>query len=171
VIELKDRSGWIFGEENAASWTAVHFEQRFKFQNPLRQNYGHMKALQEYLGVEMKKMHPLVVFRGQFEFKTPMPSGVRQHEYWSFLNEKKDVLFDDVEFERVVRLLTEADHASGLMAQWRHARAVRDRYDDDEKCPKCGGTLLVREAKKGRHAGKEFLGCSNYPECSYMRGK
>src|SRR5262245_49165760 len=41
VIELKDHSGWIFGDENDAYWTAVYFRKKFSFQNPLRQNYGH----------------------------------------------------------------------------------------------------------------------------------
>ena len=37
VIENKDRSGWIFGEESARNWTAVHFTTKYAFQNPLHQ--------------------------------------------------------------------------------------------------------------------------------------
>src|SRR5205807_616293 len=44
VIESKDRSGWIFGEESERNWTAVHFKNKYTFQNPLHQNYGRMKA-------------------------------------------------------------------------------------------------------------------------------
>ena len=29
-------------------------------------------------------------------------------------------------------------------------------------CPKCGGTLILRTAKKGPFAGNQFYGCSNY---------
>jgi DNA topoisomerase-1 len=34
----------------------------------------------------------------------------------------------------------------------------------DEKCPKCGGDLVI---KKGRYG--EFIACSNYPKCRYTR--
>ncbi|MEG1947342.1 MAG: NERD domain-containing protein [Lachnospiraceae bacterium] len=35
-------------------------------------------------------------------------------------------------------------------------------------CPKCNGELIVRTAKKGKYAGKQFYGCSNYPNCKYI---
>ncbi len=36
-------------------------------------------------------------------------------------------------------------------------------------CPKCGGNLVLRTAKKGANAGSQFYGCSNYPNCKYTR--
>lgn len=33
-----------------------------------------------------------------------------------------------------------------------------------ENCPECGAPLHIRTGKQG-----PFLGCSNYPECSYLR--
>lgn len=36
-------------------------------------------------------------------------------------------------------------------------------------CPKCGGTLILRIAKKGTNAGNQFYGCSNYPKCHYTK--
>jgi DNA topoisomerase I len=34
----------------------------------------------------------------------------------------------------------------------------------DEKCPECGSQLSIRLGRNGR-----FIGCNNYPECSYTR--
>jgi len=34
----------------------------------------------------------------------------------------------------------------------------------DEKCPECGNPLSIRLGRNGR-----FIGCTNYPECSYTR--
>ena len=34
------------------------------------------------------------------------------------------------------------------------------------KCPKCGAPMVKRIAKKGMNAGREFYGCSRYPECN-----
>ena len=36
---------------------------------------------------------------------------------------------------------------------------------DVPKCPQCGKQMVLRSAKKGKNAGGQFWGCSNYPEC------
>jgi restriction system protein len=51
VLETKNMSGWIFGSEKQAQWTQKLYKRTFKFQNPLRQNYKHLKALEATLGV------------------------------------------------------------------------------------------------------------------------
>jgi predicted RNA-binding Zn-ribbon protein involved in translation (DUF1610 family) len=33
-------------------------------------------------------------------------------------------------------------------------------------CPKCGAEMVLRTAKKGANVGKQFWGCSNFPNCS-----
>lgn len=41
------------------------------------------------------------------------------------------------------------------------AEALKGRdYEGEEKCPLCGGPLVIRYSKNGA-----FLGCKNYPEC------
>jgi len=45
--------------------------------------------------------------------------------------------------------------------------SVRERKEPqktDEKCPKCGAILLLREGRYGK-----FLGCSGFPKCKYTR--
>lgn len=34
-------------------------------------------------------------------------------------------------------------------------------------CPKCGGKLILRTAKKGMNAGNQFYGCSSFPKCRH----
>ncbi len=34
----------------------------------------------------------------------------------------------------------------------------------DQKCPKCGGDLVIKNGRYGR-----FIGCSNYPKCKYIK--
>jgi restriction system protein len=36
-------------------------------------------------------------------------------------------------------------------------------------CPQCGGELVLRTARKGAKAGKQFYGCSRFPSCRYVR--
>lgn len=35
------------------------------------------------------------------------------------------------------------------------------------KCPRCGGELVQRTAKKGKNVGNKFWGCKNFPNCDY----
>lgn len=41
--------------------------------------------------------------------------------------------------------------------------------NDDLICPKCGNKIVLRTAKKGSNVGKQFYGCSNYPNCRYIK--
>jgi hypothetical protein len=168
VVELKDRSGWIFADEGDAYWTAVHFSGKYLFQNPLRQNFGHVKALQELLGIGSRAIHSVVVFRGRFEFKTPVPEGVLFHRYAPWITEKRAVLLDQAQLDASLDLL-KAKAVRGWFASRRHAKSVRARYADDATCPKCGGDLLIRTARRGPAPGAQFLGCDNYPLCKYTR--
>ncbi|MCR5460869.1 MAG: NERD domain-containing protein [Acetatifactor sp.] len=36
-------------------------------------------------------------------------------------------------------------------------------------CPQCGAPLVLRTAKKGNNAGKQFYGCSTFPQCRYTK--
>ena len=41
--------------------------------------------------------------------------------------------------------------------------------DESEKiCPRCGGKLVLRIAKKGENTGKQFYGCERFPKCRYI---
>ena len=37
-------------------------------------------------------------------------------------------------------------------------------------CPKCGGKMVERVARRGKNAGNTFWGCSNFPLCRFTRG-
>jgi len=44
-----------------------------------------------------------------------------------------------------------------------------DNASEDLVCPKCGGNLVIRTAKRGANIGSKFYGCSNYPNCRYTK--
>jgi hypothetical protein len=77
VIETKDYNGWVFASATEAIWTHVHFRQKFKFQNPIFQNYRHVRAVQELLEfLPPAAVKSVVVFSGNAEFRTGTPKGV-----------------------------------------------------------------------------------------------
>ena len=49
AIEVKDYSGWLFGNEKQRYWTQVlnYGKEKYRFYNPIMQNAGHIKALRE----------------------------------------------------------------------------------------------------------------------------
>jgi hypothetical protein len=77
VIETKDHGGWIFGSADDRYWTQVFYGNKFRFQNPLMQNLGHIRVIQRLLEfLPSDAIHSLVVFTGKAKFKTPVPAGV-----------------------------------------------------------------------------------------------
>ena len=77
VIETKNYNGWIFANAKQNTWTQVMFRTKFKFQNPIHQNYGHVQAVQELLDfLPASAITSVVVFVGNAEFKTGIPAGV-----------------------------------------------------------------------------------------------
>jgi len=58
-------------------WTQVLYRRKFRFQNPIRQNHKHVRAIQELLEfLPADVVHPVVVVTGDAEFKTVIPDGV-----------------------------------------------------------------------------------------------
>ena len=42
-------------------------------------------------------------------------------------------------------------------------------HSDAPSCPRCGGNLVVRTARKGKNAGQRFWGCETFPKCRFVR--
>lgn len=48
-------------------------------------------------------------------------------------------------------------------------RADSQETPQEELCPRCGGKLILRTAKKGANAGNQFWGCENFPRCRFVK--
>ena len=64
VIETKNLAGWIFGDERSRQWTQTLYRKKYRFQNPLRQNYKHVKAVEKIAGLH---------FNDAFTFRHKVP--------------------------------------------------------------------------------------------------
>ena len=176
VIEAKNMNGWIFGNEKSAIWTQSLPGGKFKFQNPLRQNYRHTKCLSEFLGIEHNKFHSVVMFWGESSFKTPMPENVLDKGYSSYIKSKTTVMFSDDEVEQIETAIqtgklprtwaTRRMHVASLKVHHSKPDIPLDSIKSgDHICPECGSAMLRRTAKSGVNAGNDFWGCSRYPRC------
>ena len=46
---------------------------------------------------------------------------------------------------------------------------ARAQQEGAPECPECGKPMTRRKARSGKNAGKEFWGCTGYPECKGTR--
>ncbi len=75
--------------------------------------------------------------------------------------------------KQIIALETQFIQDGGYSEQLATARlAERNRKKQDQpsdsipSCPQCGKAMVLRTAKKGTRAGKQFWGCSGYPDCT-----
>jgi hypothetical protein len=174
VVEAKNYQGWIFGAEHQAEWTqCLPGGRKFRFQNPLRQNYRHIKSLAEFLGLSDHCFHSVVMFWGDSEFKTPMPANVLSRNYATYIKSKTDVHFSDSEVTRIVTTLQSGRMPTGLIKGLEtrrvHLDSLEDRHGSNTRCPKCGIELVERVAKHGARAGERFLACRAFPRCRFTK--
>lgn len=172
VIETKNMKGWIFGAADQATWTQVIYGKKTRFQNPMRQNFKHIKAIEELLRVDPKKVFGAVAFVGSAEPKTPMPFGVlwgsgALRDY--ILSWRREV-FTSAEVQRYTELLSSREYQASSDTRKAHVRNVRTATVRNSqiagKCPACGSRMVLRT---NRSSGADFLGCSRYPKCRGTR--
>ncbi|MCP1618869.1 topoisomerase-like DNA binding C4 zinc finger protein [Pseudomonas sp. SLBN-26] len=168
VLETKNMSGWIFGSEQQAQWTQKLYKHSYKFQNPLRQNYKHLKALEATLGIAPEHLHSVITFVGGSTFKTAMPANVTEGiGFIRYIKSFQQPVFSDAQVATLVRTLQTGRRAPTLATHREHVQNLQRRNDPtaERQCPKCGNALVIRTVKSGPKAGQRFWGCSGFPKC------
>jgi hypothetical protein len=176
VIETKNMEGWIFGGENQPKWTQSFRNSKFQFQNPLHQNYRHIKALEEITGLPNEYFHSVVCFVGETcELKTKLPSNVVNGGLFKYIKSKTDLIIPEYKVSRIVDCIKTGMIQKNILGfttsetKREHIESLSQRYSSVTNCPKCNSELVSRTVKSGSNAGKEFLGCSKFPTCRYIK--
>lgn len=184
VFESKNYTGWIFGDDKHKYWTVTLYAgkdwlgsrnvEKHKFYNPIWQNDSHIKHLRKLLGNTVP-MKSVIVFSDRCELKKVINNSeariIQTRNLKGYLanvrNSYPDVLSTEAVDSIYNQLLTYTD-VDGVKKQ-EHLAYLKEQKNNPNRCPRCGGNLVVRTAKKGANAGKRFYGCSNYPKCRYTR--
>jgi restriction system protein len=130
VVDTKNRNGWIYGKSNEAQWTEVFYKKKFRFQNPLRQNYLHTKSLAELLRINHNLIFSVIVFWGNCRFKTVMPDNVLNNTYTNYVKSKKLIFLHDQEVERICQELSIIKANTSFLDGWRHTQALKRRHQN-----------------------------------------
>lgn len=168
IVETKNLKGWIFGSEGNAKWTQSLYGKKYQFQNPLRQAYRQRKILSEFLEVDESIINTVVLFVGDCKFKTKMPPNVIRSGIGSYVKKHKLIVLSPDKVGEITSTLSRHIAGSGLTKN-DHIKSLRQRHNSSSICPKCGSTLVVRKARKGKNTGSTFIGCSGYPKCRYTK--
>ena len=172
VVETKNMKGWIFGEENQKQWTQKFPKTSFKFQNPLRQNYKHIKALEALLDAPPAAIHSVVVFVGKSTFKSPMPANITHRGgYITYIKSFREAVLSDAQVQKAVTQIQSGRRTPSWETNRQHVRQLKSRFNPntEKKCPKCGKPMVLRTAQRGANTGNQFWGCSAYPKCRIVQ--
>lgn len=72
TFEIKDYSGWIFGNYQQKYWTQIlnYGKEKYRFYNPIMQNNGHIQAIRDNLPHNPNiPIYSVIVFYGNSELK------------------------------------------------------------------------------------------------------
>ena len=194
VFESKNYSGWIFGSEDGKTWTQTlpsgRKAHKEHFYNPVMQNRSHIKWLRKQIG-DTIPVHSIIVFSERCELKniTLHSSDIRvikrnvlYHTVCAIDEKNKDrislSMVNDLyeSLSKYVNVSAEIKeqhirdiNASKASVKPDHTTVTPHQTPSSDLCPKCGSPLVLRQAKKGQHAGQTFWGCSNYPKCRFTK--
>ncbi len=187
AIETKNYRGQIYGSDYMDQWKQIiRADVRFKrrtgrsrtytyitkntFYNPVKQARGHVIALQKFLTDYPKlPIVPIVVFTGNVNIETISTKGcvlyqcelcdeiAKYHNVWLTAGQVEDIC-EALRVGNISDILPNREHVRNIRQSIREKRnAATSRH-----CPRCGGILYK---KYGTHG--TFLGCGNFPRCSY----
>ena len=185
VFESKNYAGWVFGDDKSKFWTVTLYggkdwlgskqTQKHRFYNPIWQNSTHINCLKRLIGNRIP-MNSIVVFSDRGELKkvdagnsdvTILKTGGLRRFMSTVEKTYEDVLTNE-QVDSIYNKLLPLIDVDGEKLE-KHLSYINEQQHNPTKCPRCGGKLVIRTAKKGVNAGTQFYGCSNYPECKYTR--
>ncbi|MGI9950640.1 NERD domain-containing protein [Vibrio hyugaensis] len=173
VVETKNMKGWIFGSARQKQWTQKIYRHSSKFQNPLHQNYKHIKALETLLGCSEEHLHSVIVFIGDSTFKTEMPPNVTYAQgSIRYIQQFNEIVFSDKDYALLTESINQIKLKRGVITDLKHRKHVKDVVTSkvsSNQCPLCGSEMVLRETKRGENIGKQFWGCSTFPKCRAVK--
>ena len=166
VIETKKYNGYISGNEYDKKWIQ---NNKYYINNPIHQNYGHVKCLEEILNLSIDKFIPIVCIPSPVKLRITSKNYVlRLYElnntilsYKNIVIENQDYIYNKLNSLNIIDKKKRKEHIKNTK------EIIKNNNQDSlNKCPKCGSKLVYRKSKYG-----VFIGCSNYPKCKYKKNK
>lgn len=97
VIETKQYDGYITGNDDDKKWCMKAGKNRLYINNPVHQNYGHIKALQEVLKLNEKKFISIICMSGNAKLKIKSNKVVKVNDVINKIKSYQNILIDNCE--------------------------------------------------------------------------
>lgn len=97
VIETKQYDGYITGNDYDKKWCMKAWKNRLYINNPVHQNYGHIKALQEVLKLNEKKFISIICMSGNAKLKIKSNKVVKVNDVINKIKSYQNILIDNCE--------------------------------------------------------------------------
>lgn len=168
VVEMKNYYGLITGDEYKDKWIQHLGKNKQYFNNPIHQNYGHIKALKELLNFDEEKFISIICFSNQAKLKINAKN-VTQLDFINKQIKSYNTQLLDYDLNEIKERI-ESHNIIDKKIRNQHVNTIKTTIKENENkemnmiCPKCGGKLVERNGKYGK-----FIGCSNYPNCKYIQ--
>ncbi|MBO5882839.1 MAG: NERD domain-containing protein [Clostridia bacterium] len=168
VIETKNYSGRIYGDDNRKEWTQVlnYGKMKNHFYSPVKQNMGHIYKIKQIIPEDVPICSIIVFVKGNIKFINSQYvytlSGLHKK-----LKETSEREMTPLEMKKTYDILLNSNKSKEITNK-EHVENIRKAQEEIEQntCPLCKGKLIIRKGKYG-----VFLGCSNYPKCKFYKKK
>jgi restriction system protein len=145
-------SGWIFAREKQPRRTQKLYKRASMPQNPRRQNYKYLKALEVTPGVSLEPLHSaLAVVPSKPKYRSTPP---RTSALSAISSYSSSWCSERPKSAPCCKLCKPA--AAPPRHHHEHVQNLKRRSDPTTKrqCPKCGNALMIRTVKSGPKAGQ-----------------
>ena len=165
VIETKQYNGYIYGNEYDKKWVQ---NKKYYINNPVHQNFGHVKILEKVLGLPENKFIPIVCIPSNAKINVKSKNRIaRLNNLNTIILSNNTVIIEnpDILYKKILSLnITDSKIIKQHIENVKEIQNNNTNNYNSTKCPLCGGNLIRKQGKYGN-----FIGCSNYPRCKYTR--
>lgn len=165
VVEVKNFSGKIYGNDKSKEWTQCfnYGKQKYKFYSPVKQNLTHLKRIKEHLNDELD-LHSIVVFINSDISSVESNYTYDIKSFMDFYNNKK-ILYSNEQIEYIYNYFI-GFKRNKIKTTRQHIENIKEKEKKINKnvCPYCDKELVIRTGKYG-----DFYACVNYPECKFTK--
>ena len=140
VFEVKDYSGWIYGNGSRLKWTQAlaYGKEKYKFYNPVLQNNSHIKCLRQQLK-EKVPFYSIIVFYGDCQLKDIdfIPKGTYITKWYRVLNVVNKIINENPPANykdkiHIIKTLKSAvERGNKIDVSDRHLEGIKDMLGTD----------------------------------------
>ncbi len=160
VIETKNYSGQVYGDDTRKEWTQVlnYGKVKNSFYSPVQQNAVHVKQIQKL--IPDVPVFSLVVFVQNNTQNISSIYTIPVSKLKWYISYGTPVLDNNKMYQVYTTLLQNQSFATNE----EHVAHIKEKAAQLSNgiCPRCGGVLVMRNGSNGM-----FYGCSNYPKCKF----